>query len=137
MVCCSITDMSGRTYTPPLKAAIGVVSWSGSMSIDMPRGGRPLVMAKSIPACLSFATAAMARSVRTLSWVTSVPSTSARNNRMGGGAIVPSGRRAVGHHQCRRGLDAARRDGSVAGQEPGQGLLLVAAGDQPEDLAGP
>ena len=77
MVRCSITDMSGRTNTPPLKAAIGVVRPSGSMSIDMPRGGRPLVIANNIPACFSFATAAMARSVRTLSWVTSVPSTSA------------------------------------------------------------
>src|SRR5579864_7847345 len=59
------------------------------MSIDMPRGGRPLVMAKRIPACLRFATAAMARSVRTLSWVTSVPSTSARNSRMGGAMVPP------------------------------------------------
>ena len=58
------TDISGRTNTPPLNAAIGVLRWSGSMSIDIPRGGRPLVMAKRIPACLSFATAAMARSVR-------------------------------------------------------------------------
>src|SRR5690348_6794833 len=52
------------------------------MSIDMPRGGRPLVMAKSIPASRSLATAATARSVRTLSWVTSVPSTSARSSRI-------------------------------------------------------
>ena len=74
--------------TPPLKAAIGVLSPSGSISIDMPRGGRPLVTAKSIPACFSFPTAAMARSVRTLSWVTSVPSTSARSIRM---AMVPPG----------------------------------------------
>src|SRR5215471_10375280 len=80
MTRCSITDMSGRANSPPLNAAIGVVSPSGSMSIDMPRGGRPLVIAKSIPACLSFPTAAMARSVRTLSWVTSVPSTSARRS---------------------------------------------------------
>src|SRR5580658_2503593 len=155
MVCCSITDMSGRTYTPPLKAAIGMVSWSGSTSIDMPRGGRPLVMAKSIPACLSFATAATARSVSTLSWVTSVPSTSARNSRMGGAMVPPvwfgswsgevwrsgrvsgSGRRTVGHHQGGGGLDAARRDRRIAGQEPGQWLLLVVTGDQPEDLPGP
>src|SRR5499425_1956002 len=130
---CSITDMSGRTKTPPLKAAIGVLSPSGSISIDMPRGGRPLVIAKSIPACFSFPAAAMARSVRTLSWVTSVPSTSARSIRIAmlpPGPVRASGRRAVGHHQRRRGFDAARRDRGVASQEPGQGLLLVAPGDQ-------
>ena len=88
-VCSSITDMSGRTYTPPLKPAMGVLSWSGSMSMDMPRGGRPLVTANRIPACFSLATAATARSVRTLSWVMSVPSTSARNSRMGGAMVPP------------------------------------------------
>jgi hypothetical protein len=79
---CSITDMSRFTSTPPLNAAIGVVRSSGSMSIDMPRGGRPLVIANRIPASPSLRTALMARSVRTLSGVTSVPSTSARSSRM-------------------------------------------------------
>src|ERR1700722_8954441 len=142
MVCCSITDMSGWTYTPPLKPAIGVVSLSGSISMDMPRGGRPLVTAKSIPASFSFPTAVMARSVRTLSWVTSVPSTSARNSRMFGAMVPPvgqvrsSGRRTVGHDQGGGGLDAARRDARVAGQQPGQRVLLVRAGGQPEGLPG-
>jgi hypothetical protein len=44
MTRCSITDISGRANTPPLNAAIGVLSCSGSISIDMPRGGRPLVL---------------------------------------------------------------------------------------------
>ena len=48
-VLASITDMSGLTSTPPLKPAIGVSSASGSISIAMPRGGRPLVMAKRMP----------------------------------------------------------------------------------------
>src|SRR5437868_4193201 len=42
---CSITDRSGLTNMPPLKAAIGVVSANGAISISMPRGGRPLVIA--------------------------------------------------------------------------------------------
>ena len=53
------------------------------MSISMPRGGRPLVMAKRTPAWRRLRTAATASSVRTFSWVTSVPSTSARKSRMG------------------------------------------------------
>ena len=38
------------TKSPPLKPAIGVSSSSGSNSMAMPSGGRPLVMAKRIPA---------------------------------------------------------------------------------------
>src|ERR1700678_4072106 len=74
--------MSRFTSRPPLKAAIGVLRFSGSISIDMPRGGRPLVIAKRIPASPSLRTASTARSVRTLSGVTSVPSTSARTSLM-------------------------------------------------------
>ena len=55
MTCCSITDMSGSANSPPLNAAIGVLSSSGSTSIDMPRGGRLLVTAKSIPATFAAA----------------------------------------------------------------------------------
>ena len=40
----------GSTTSPPLKAASGVRSESGAMSIDIPRGGRPLVTANWIPA---------------------------------------------------------------------------------------
>jgi len=65
-----------------LKAAIGVVRLSGSTSIDMPFGGRPLVTANKIPASPSLRTASIARSVSTLSLVTRVPSTSARTSRM-------------------------------------------------------
>ena len=72
--------MSGLTRIPPLNPDTGVRSASGPISIDMPRGGRPLVMAKSIPAICSALTAARARDVSTFSAVTSVPSTSARTS---------------------------------------------------------
>ena len=85
--------MSLSTIRPPLKAAIGVSICRGSTSISMPRGGRPLVRAKSTPAWRRLRTAATASSVRTLSWVTSVPSTSARKRRMGGAGF---GWRVVG-----------------------------------------
>src|SRR6266849_681395 len=49
----------------------------------MPRGGRPLVMAKAMAAWRILFTAAFARSVSTLSCVTSVPSTSARRSLIG------------------------------------------------------
>src|SRR5690349_19896683 len=68
---------SGRTNSPPLKPAIGVSSLSASNSIAMPRGGRPLVMAKRTPALCNALTAPCARSVSTFCSVTSVPSTSA------------------------------------------------------------
>ena len=48
----------------------------GSSSMRMPRGGRLLMMVKGMPAVMQFATAALARSVRSFSAVTKVPSTS-------------------------------------------------------------
>jgi hypothetical protein len=42
------------TKSPPLNAAIAVVSLSGSISICIPRGGRPLVIAKAIPCIAHF-----------------------------------------------------------------------------------
>ncbi len=78
--------MSGFTSRPPLNAATGVVMPSGSISIDMPSGGRPLVTANAIPASASLRTAAIARSVSALSGVTSVPSTSASSSLI---AVVP------------------------------------------------
>ena len=42
--------------TPPLNAAIGSLSFSGSISMAMPFGGRPLVMANWIPASRSLKT---------------------------------------------------------------------------------
>ena len=53
----------------------------------MPRGGRPLVTANLMPAVSRAATALTARSVSTLSLVTTVPSTSASSN-----DILPLGR---------------------------------------------
>src|SRR5579872_6846289 len=47
----------------------------------MPRGGRPLVIVKAIPDSMIFRTTARARGVRTLSGVTSAPSTSATTRR--------------------------------------------------------
>jgi hypothetical protein len=78
---------------PPLKAASGSSSSSGSISIAMPLGGRPLVTAKSTPSALSLRTAATARSVRAFSEVTSVPSTSASSSltdRAEGSLIEPA-----------------------------------------------
>src|SRR5262249_20599645 len=69
--------MSGLTMSPPLNAEIGVVRPSGSISIDMPRGGRPPVTANAIPASPRRLTAVAARSVTAFPRVTSVPSTSA------------------------------------------------------------
>ena len=46
----SMTERSGLTNTPPLKPAIAVRNPRGSISMLMPRGGRPLVMAKAMPA---------------------------------------------------------------------------------------
>lgn len=50
--------ISGLTKIPPLKPAMGVVIASGSISIAIPRGGRPLVMAKAMPTACSAFTAA-------------------------------------------------------------------------------
>ena len=74
----SSTRISVSTSRPPLKPAIGVESASGSTSIAMPLGGRPLVTAKPTPAARSAATASIDAWVRVLSDVTSVPSTSER-----------------------------------------------------------
>jgi hypothetical protein len=41
--------ISGLTKIPPLNPATGVRSANGSISIAMPRGGRPLVIAKAMP----------------------------------------------------------------------------------------
>jgi hypothetical protein len=68
--------ISGSTKLPPLNPAIGVCRASGSINIAMPRGGRPLVIAKAMPARSSSFTAARARGVSNLSAVTRVPSTS-------------------------------------------------------------
>src|SRR5215469_387153 len=88
---CSMTFMSRSTSSPPLKAAIGVCRSSGSISMAMPRGGRPLVITKITPASCSLCTASTARSVSTLSCVTSVPSTSASSSLTVGVAIsLPS-----------------------------------------------
>jgi hypothetical protein len=62
---------------------MGVVSPSGSTSIRMPNGGRPLVIANTIPRSRRRCTAPSARSVSTLSLVTSVPSTSASTAEIG------------------------------------------------------
>jgi hypothetical protein len=63
MTCCARTDTSRSTSRPPLKAAIGVSSASGSISICIPRGGRPLVSANFTPASRSLCTASIERSV--------------------------------------------------------------------------
>ena len=44
-----MTVQSGWTKTPPLKPAMGVSRCRASLIIFMPRGGRPLVMAKRMP----------------------------------------------------------------------------------------
>src|SRR5262245_23733246 len=84
----SMMERSGRTNSPPLKPAMGVSIRSGSISMAIPFGGRPLVMAKRMPDSRSRSTARRARSVSTLSCVTSVPSTSARSSEILGGLII-------------------------------------------------
>src|SRR5262249_26769165 len=80
--------MSGLTMTPPLNAEIGVVRPSGSISIDMPRGGRPLVTANAIPVSPRRLTAGAARAVPAFSPGTGLPSTSP--------STVPTGDSDVG-----------------------------------------
>ena len=46
----TMTAMLRSTSSPPLKAAIGVWRSSGSTSMTIPRGGRPLVMANRMSA---------------------------------------------------------------------------------------
>src|SRR2546423_15211563 len=52
-----------------VETGIGPSRLSGSTSILIPRGGRPLVMASAIPASCSSAAADMVALLRTLSWV--------------------------------------------------------------------
>ncbi len=80
--------MSGLTSSPPLNAATGVSSASGSTSISIPRGGRPLVTANSTPASCSRWTASTERAVSAFSELTSVPSTSESSRRMAGGDMA-------------------------------------------------
>src|SRR6516225_3662725 len=72
----SSMERSGNAITAPLKAAMGIVRPRGSTSALIPKGGRPLVMVKMIPRSRKDLTAPRARSVSTLSFVRSVPSTS-------------------------------------------------------------
>src|SRR6516165_5809016 len=72
----SSMERSGNAITAPLKAAMGIVRPRGSTSARIPKGGRPLVMVKMIPRSRKDLTALRARSVSTLSFVRSVPSTS-------------------------------------------------------------
>ncbi len=84
-------SMSGLTNRPPLNPAIGVAMRSGPISIAIPLGGRPLVTANWMPRPAMSRTAFWARSVSTLSLVTSVPSTSASSR------LILSGRgRGIG-----------------------------------------
>src|SRR5215470_3966881 len=95
-VFCSRMASCGVTKRPPLKPAIGVSSLRSSMSLAMPRGGRPLVMAKRMPISRSLSTAAWARLVSTFCSLTSVPSTSARTSEIFRfSTISPRGQRSV------------------------------------------
>src|SRR5262249_28695031 len=90
MASCGVTKM------PPLKPAIGVSSLRSSKSMAIPRGGRPLVMAKRMPVSRSLCTAAWARLVSTFCSLTSVPSTSARTSEIFRfSTISPRGQRSV------------------------------------------
>lgn len=60
-----------------VEGATGPCISSGWTSMRMPRGGRPLVIAKSTPRSCSCSIASTARGVTTLTLVTTVPSTSA------------------------------------------------------------
>src|SRR5262245_57577595 len=108
----SSTLRSGATTTPPLNAAIGARIASGSTSIAIPRGGRPLVIAKATPSSWSLWAAATARGVRALADVTNVPSTSASTADTaggGGGASVAMGG-SVGRASAPRRGDGNGRD---------------------------
>ncbi len=97
-----------------MNPAIGVVMSSGSNSIVMPFGGRPQVSANLMPFASRSRTAFWARSVSTLSLVTSVPSTSARNS-----AIVS------GRGRAWRFLSAGSTRRSIAAAQPSCSLLPV------------
>ena len=93
--------ISGLTKIPPLNPATGVRSANGSINIAMPRGGRPLVMAKAMPAVWSAFTAAAARGVSTFSAVTRVPSTSARTREIFETARADFSMRGLPNGPCR------------------------------------
>ena len=84
IVCSSRMLFWVSTIMPPLNAAIGVVRASGSRYMLSPRGGRLLVSANRIPASRRCCTACNVAGVSTLSWGTSVPSTSESSNRIFG-----------------------------------------------------
>ena len=67
MTCSAITSSPGLDDQAAVERRYRRRSASGSTSIDMPRGGRPLVTAKWIPASCSSCTAAIERSVSTFS----------------------------------------------------------------------
>src|SRR5215510_10047719 len=107
----------GVTKRPPLKPAIGVSSLRSSSSMAMPRGGRPLVMAKRMPVSRRCCTAALARFVSTFLSLTSVPSTSARTTEMlRFSAIRPSDHRSVQRTPSTTvaGQQLVRRGGTIA-----------------------
>ena len=74
--CAETTVRSAVASIPPLKPTIGAVMPRGAINMRKPRGGRLLIIEKSIPFARSAAAAAFMRSVRTFSLVTNVPSTS-------------------------------------------------------------
>src|SRR5215510_7849423 len=116
-VFCSMMASHGVTKSPPLNPAIGVSSFRSSSSIAMPRGGRPLVMAKRMPASRRCCTAALACFVSTFLSLTSVPSTSARTTEMlRFSAIRPSDHRSVQRTPSATvaGQQLVRRGGTIA-----------------------
>jgi hypothetical protein len=63
-------NMAAALFAIPtlrMKPAMGLCKASGSISMRMPRGGRPLVMARIMPAWCSSRATAFAVSVSTLS----------------------------------------------------------------------
>jgi hypothetical protein len=80
------------------RLAMGVSSDNGSISIAIPRAGRPLVITSAMPAARSARAACCARGVKTLSSVTSVPSTSARRSEI----VVDGGTSCVISRLCYR-----------------------------------
>ena len=80
--CCSIGFNCASTIELPLNAPIGSVIASGSIRKRMPMVGRLETMVKPMPASRSARTARFAPSVRILSLVSSVPSTSETTSAM-------------------------------------------------------
>ena len=74
--CCSSGFNCGSTIDEPLKAPIGSVIASGATRKPIPIVGRLETMVKPMPASWSLRTAVRAPSVRVLSLVSNVPSTS-------------------------------------------------------------